>query len=139
MAGRPPPLAPLGQGPFAGLVRKNANENENEEVWEVDLNVFGKPPVGNVKELGNSVAAMRLFNKPETPRVLPKIITPPGAPERKRKWNVPAENLKLETPKKQMIRPRVPKTPRRPTGVNKRKASRTRKLRKSRRQNRLRK
>jgi hypothetical protein len=134
MAGRPPPLAVFGQGPYQGAAAGASSNNENEEVWEVPLNLFNKPSVGNRVELGNTKRTMSLFNEPGTPknqvRVAANWWAPPAPnvtnPAAGRPWRV---HPKVFTTPQRPIRKQVPKTPRKPTGAERR----SRKYRKSRR------
>lgn len=132
MAGRPPPLAAFGQGPFRGAILPNSNNEE--EVWEVPLEIFNKPSIGNRKQLGNNRKAMALFEKPETPKKQVRVAAnwwAPAAPNAAnpaagQPWRV-RPNVYL-TPQRPITK-KVPKTPRKPTGAERR----SRKNRKSRR------
>lgn len=99
MAGRPPPLAGFGQGPYQGAAAGAGENNSNEDVWEVNLNLFEKPRPGNRKQLGNNRRAMALFEKPETPRAQIRVAA---------NWKAPSA-----AGKPLLVRPNVYKTPNR--------------------------
>lgn len=134
MAGRPPPLAAAGQGPFRGSLP--SSNNENEEIWEVNLNMFERPHPGNRKELGNNRKAMALFNKPGTPKKQVRVAAnwwAPAAPNAAnpaagQPWRV-RPNV-YHTPQRP-VRKQIPKTPKKNNGSRHRKSRRnTRRLRK---------
>ena len=134
MAGRPPPLAPLGQGPLRGIPLPPSKE-EDEEVWEVNLNLFERPPPGNRVELGAHKAAMALFNKPETPKKQLRVAAnwhAPHAPNTAnpaagQAWKVPP--AVFQTPKNPRLTGPIPKAPKKPTGAERRSRHRRRKSR----------
>ena len=129
MAGPPPRLAAFGEGPYRGAAAAGAGNNSfNEEVWEVNLNLFEKPLPGNRKQLGNHRRAMELFAKPETPKAQVRVAA---------NWLAPAAEGRLlkvnpnvyKTPNKP-IKSKAPATPKKNNGSRRRNRRKTRRLRK---------
>ena len=127
MAGRPSPLFAVGQGPYQGAVA--SENNSNEEIWEVNLNLFEKPLPGNRKQLGNNRRAMMLFNKPETPRAQVRVTANWQAPSAAGR-PLTVQPSVYTTPNKP-IRAKTPNTPKKNNGSRRRNRRRnTRRLRK---------
>lgn len=112
------------------------NASMEEEVWEVNTNMLGPPTPGNKgsRTLAASRAALSLFNQPKTPQKQVRVAAnwwAPAAPNAAnpaagRPWTI--DPRFYQTPQRPITK-KVPNTPRKPTGAERR----TRKQRKSRR------